>query len=108
MLCVKEREVGEGGAENSGSALSGWGASWEGHAVVWAGRAREHLFILHENDRRESPSSWKMGSCGGREGAVVRWARLNCAKTTPGLGQRGGGAVAGRLAALGSPLDYKD
>ena len=44
-----------------------------------AGRAREHLFVLHENDRRDEScqAAGRWGaSCGGREGAVVRWARL--------------------------------
>ena len=46
---------------------------------MWAGRAREHLFILHKYDRRdELPSSWKMGSllrrsegCGGEVGTAI-------------------------------------
>ena len=46
---------------------------------MWAGRAREHLFLLHKYDRRdELPSSWKMGSllrrsrgCGGEVGTAI-------------------------------------
>ena len=51
MRWVEEREVrrgwlGEGGAENSGRSLSGGAQAGRGK-LVWAGRAREHLFLLH-------------------------------------------------------------
>ena len=81
---VRRGRLGEGGAElgrSQGGARAGRGT------LVWAGRAREHLFLLHKYDRRdELPSSWKMGSLLRRSGG--------CGGEV-GTGQRGGGAVAG-------------
>ena len=43
----------------------------------------------------------RQGRCGGEEDAY------NCASNTRGLRQRDRGRVAGTLAGLGTPLDYK-
>ena len=77
---------------------------------MWAGRAREHLFLLHENDRRELPSSWKMGSllrrsggCGGEVGTAI-----TARKPRLGWGNGVEGPWQAASPPLAHPLDYKE
>ena len=79
--------VRRGRSRELGALALRWGPSWEGQAGVGRESEGAPVSLAHVDRRDELPQAagrWG-ASCGGREGAVVRWAlREN------GLGQRGG------------------